>query len=433
MQFAKRLNPLQFNVFAEMDKAKAVARSAGREIIDLSLGSSDLPAQAHVIEAIAQSLYDQSTHGYLLFHGTLGFRQAAANWYEQKFGISVDPDTEVLPLIGSQEGTAHLPLALLDPGDFALLLDPGYPSHAGGVYLAGGQIYPMPLLAENDFLPVFTDIPAPVLAQSKMMVLSYPHNPTAAIAPLSFFQAAVTFCTQHNLVLVHDFPYVDLVFEESGELGAPSGDKGQWGLGIEKNLSQYPTTPLAPLGQSHRPQGCPNTQSLVPSILQADRDKSISIEFFTLSKSYNMGGFRIGYAIGNAQLINALRQVKAAVDFNQYRGILNGAIAALTGPQAGVTDSVNIFRKRRDAFINALHDIGWQVPTPKATMYIWAKLPSLWHQNSVEFCTQLVKQTGVAASPGAGFGKSGEGYVRFALVHEPPLLETAVQRIAEFL
>ncbi|MEH1846714.1 MAG: LL-diaminopimelate aminotransferase [Nostoc sp.] len=408
MQFAKRLQPLQSNVFADMDRAKAVALAAGQQVIDLSLGSSDLPAQAHVIEAIAQSLHDRSTHGYLLFNGTFGFRQAAANWYEQKFGIKVDPQTEVLPLIGSQEGTAHLPLALLNPGDFALLLDPGYPSHAGGVYLASGQIYPMPLRAENGFLPVFADIPAPVLAQSRMMVLSYPHNPTAAIAPLSFFQEAVAFCQQHNLALIHDFPYVDLVFEETGE----------WGLGTRKNLSQPPI---------------PNTRSLVPSILQADPDKSVSIEFFTLSKSYNMGGFRIGYAIGNAQLINALRQVKAAVDFNQYRGILNGAIAALTGPQAGVKSAVTTFEGRRNAFISALHRIGWNVPTPKATMYIWAKLPSTWSQNSIEFCTQLVKQTGVAASPGAGFGKSGEGYVRFALVHEPPLLETAVERIAQFL
>ncbi|GAX36966.1 aminotransferase class I and II [Nodularia sp. NIES-3585] len=391
MQFAKRLQPLQSNVFADMDKAKAVALSAGRQLIDLSLGSSDLPAQPHVIEAIANSLYDPSTHGYLLFHGTQAFRQAAADWYEQKFGIKVDPETEVLPLIGSQEGTAHLPLALLNPGDFALLQDPGYPSHAGGVYLASGQIYPMPLREENNFLPVFAEIPAEVLAQSRMMVLSYPHNPTAAIAPLDFFQEAVAFCQQHDIVLVHDFPYVDLVFAEAGDV------------------------------------------SLVPSVLQADPEKSVSIEFFTLSKSYNMGGFRIGYAIGNAELIQALRQVKAAVDFNQYRGILNGAIAALTGPQAGVADAVTTFRKRRDAFIAALHRIGWQVPTPKGTMYIWAKLPSPWHQNSVEFCTQLVKQTGVAASPGAGFGKSGEGYVRFALVHEPPLLETAVERIAEFL
>ncbi len=397
IEFAKRLQPLQSNVFADMDKAKAIALAAGREVIDLSLGSSDLPTEAHVIEAIARSLHDPSTHGYLLFHATQGFRQAAANWYEKKFGIKVDPETEVLPLIGSQEGTAHLPLALLNPGDFALLLDPGYPSHAGGVYLASGQIYPMSLRAENDFLPVFSDIPAAVLAKSRMMVLSYPHNPTAAIAPLSFFKEAVAFCQQHNIVLVHDFPYVDLVFEGAGD----------------KRLGE--------------------NAALVPSILQADPDKSISIEFFTLSKSYNMGGFRIGYAIGNAELIRALRQVKAAVDFNQYRGILNGAIAALTGPQVGVEKAVETFRKRRDAFINALHRIDWHVPTPKATMYIWAKLPPTWSQNSREFCTQLVEKTGVAASPGTGFGKSGEGYVRFALVHEPPLLETAVERIAEFL
>ncbi|MBW4613466.1 MAG: LL-diaminopimelate aminotransferase [Desmonostoc vinosum HA7617-LM4] len=448
MQFATRLQPLQSNVFADMDKAKAIALAAGKELIDLSLGSSDLPAQAHVLEAIAQSLGDRSTHGYLLFHGTQAFRQAAANWYEQKFGIRVDPETEVLPLIGSQEGTAHLPLALLNPGDFALLLDPGYPSHAGGVYLASGQIYPMPITAENGFLPVFADIPAPVLAQSRMMVLSYPHNPTAAIAPLSFFQEAVAFCEQHNLVLVHDFPYVDLVFEGIGDWGLGTGD---WGLGIgdtetQKRKDIANSFSASPFGfavacggkpscsavSPRPPLSASSSQSLVPSILQADPDKRVSIEFFTLSKSYNMGGFRIGYAIGNAELINALRQIKAAVDFNQYRGILNGAIAALTGTQTGVTDGVTTFRQRRDAFINALHGIGWHVPTPKATMYIWAKLPSRWSHNSIEFCTQLVKQTGVAASPGAGFGKSGEGYVRFALVHEPAILETAVQRIAEF-
>ncbi|MER3587865.1 MAG: succinyldiaminopimelate aminotransferase, partial [Mastigocladus sp. ERB_26_1] len=323
-----------------------------------------------------------------------------AQWYEQKFGIAVDPETEVLPLIGSQEGTAHLPLAVLNPGDFALLLDPGYPSHAGGVYLASGQIYPMPLRAENDFLPVFADIPTPVLAQARMMVLSYPHNPTSAIAPFSFFEEAVAFCQQHNLILVHDFPYVDLVFEEKE-------------IGNSREI--------------------PNRKSLVPSILQADQEKTVSIEFFTLSKSYNMGGFRIGYAIGNHKLINALRQVKAAVDFNQYRGILNGAIAALVGPQDIVKTSVEKFRQRRDAFVNALHRIDWHVPIPKATMYVWAKLPEPWSQNSMEFCTQLVENTGVAISPGAGFGKFGEGYVRFALVHEPPILETAVSRIAEFL
>jgi aspartate/methionine/tyrosine aminotransferase len=322
------------------------------------------------------------------------FRKAAASWYEHKFGISVNPETEVLPLIGSQEGTAHLPLAILNPGDYALLLDPGYPSHAGGVYLASGQIYPMPLLAENNFLPVFADIPSEILAKSRLMVLSYPHNPTSAIAPLDFFQSAVDFCRQHNIVLVHDFPYVDLVFADSKEI---------------------------------------SRTSLAPSILQADPQKTISIEFFTLSKSYNMGGFRIGYAIGNAELIRALRQVKAAVDFNQYQGILNGAIAALSGSQVGVVIAVDTFKQRRDVFVAALKRIGWQVPIPDATMYIWAKLPEFWSHKSVEFCTELVAKTGVAASPGAGFGKSGEGYVRFALVHEPDILEKAVERIGEFL
>ena len=396
MQFAQRLQPLQANVFADMDQAKAKAKALGQDIIDLSLGSSDLSASDHVVAAIETSLHDPSTHGYLLFHGTQGFRQAVAKAYSQRFGVPVDPETEVLPLIGSQEGTAHLPLAILNPGDFALLLDPGYPSHVGGVYLAGGQIYPMPLLAENQFLPVFEEIPASVLAQARMMVLNYPHNPTSAIAPLSFFQKAVSFCRQHELVLVHDFPYADLVFSPDG------------------------TAPA-------------NLNALAPSVLQADPDKEISIEFFTFSKSYNMGGFRIGYAIGNAQLIKALRQIKAVVDFNQYRGILNGAIAALQGNQDGVQAMVTTFQKRRDAFVQALNRIGWQVPLPQATMYVWAKLPQPWDQNSIQFCSRLVEETGVAASPGAGFGKAGEGYVRFALVHEPDVLETAVQRIAGFL
>lgn len=403
MQFAKRLQPLQANVFADMDQAKAKAKASGQQIIDLSLGSSDLPAAEHVLAAVSKSLSDNSTHGYLLFHGTQVFRKATADWYTQKFGIPVDPETEVLALIGSQEGTAHLPLAVLNPGDFALLQDPGYPSHAGGVYLAGGQIYPMPLLAENQFLPVFEDVPTPVLSQARMMVLSYPHNPTTAIAPLSFFQEAVAFCRQHDLVLVHDFPYADLVFlEDAGET---------------PNLQSL----------------VPHPPSIAPSILQADPNKELSIEFFTFSKSYNMGGFRVGYAIGNAQLIRALRQVKAVVDFNQYQGILNGAIAALSGPQTGVKASVEIFRQRRDAFIKALHRIGWYVPTPAATMYIWARLPEPWTNDSIKFCTQLVEKTGVAASPGAGFGKAGEGYVRFALVHEPAILEAAVERIASFL
>ncbi|MEL0590836.1 MAG: LL-diaminopimelate aminotransferase [Planktothrix rubescens PR222] len=393
MKFANRLDLLRSNVFADMDRAKSKAILAGQDLIDLSLGSSDLPVSDHIIQPIQESLSDPSTHGYLLFRNTQEFRETVAQWYSNRYGITLDPETEVLQLIGSQEGTAHLPLAILNPGDFALLQDPGYPSHLGGVYLAGGQIYPMPLVTENDFLPLFEDIPETVLKQSRMMVLSYPHNPTSATAPLSFFQKAVTFCQNHDLVLVHDFPYMDFVF----------------------------------------PQGEQTIAELAPSILQADPNKTVSIEFFTFSKSYNMGGFRVGFAIGNAELILALRRIKAVVDFNQYQGILNGAIAALTGPQDHIAQNMAVFAGRRDTFIDRMQTIGWNIPKPEATLYIWAKLPEPWSEDSMGFCQQLVEKTGVAASPGVGFGQSGEGYVRFALVHPPDILATAVDRIGEFL
>ena len=391
MQFADRITPLKQNVFADIDRAKARVKQSGLPIIDLSLGSSDLPTSPDILNTIAKSLQDPSTHGYLLFNGTQDFRQAAAKWYEKKFGITIDPETEVLPLIGSQECTAHLPLAILNPGDYALLLDPGYPSHSGGVHLAGGQIYPMPITAETNFLPIFQDIPPDILKRSRMMVLSYPHNPTSAIAPLSFFQEAVQFCQNHNLVLVHDFPYVDLVF----------------------------------------------TNDSVPSVFQADLTKSCSIELFTLSKSYNMGGFRIGFAIGNPQLIQVLRQIKATVDFNQYRGILNGASLALTGSQHDVRNTVEIFRKRSIAFASGMSAIGWEVAMPDAAMYIWTKIPDrvneYYSQQSMQFCIDLMEATGVIVSPGIGFGEAGEGYVRFALVHEVEVLKMAIDRIGQFL
>lgn len=387
MQLSERIKFLEKNVFADMDKAKTEAKLQGKTIIDLSLGSSDLPTPKHIISSIEQSLNNTENHGYLLHGGTAEFRKVVANWYEKRFGIFVDWQTEVLPLIGCQEGTAHLPLAILNTGDYALLLDPGYPSHAGGIYLAGGEIYTMALLAENSFLPQFNEIPQEVLNKAKMMVLNYPHNPTSATASLDFFESAVKFCKNHNLVLVHDFPYMDIVFDEN------------------------------------KP----------PSVLQIDTKKEVSIEFFTFSKSYNMGGFRIGFAIGNAQLITALRQIKSVVDFNQYKGILEGAITALTSSQECVKETVKTYQERRDFLIKELHKIGWNVPTPSATLYVWAKLPKQWEKNSIDFCVELVKQTGVALSPGAGFGNNGEGYVRFALVKTPEILQEAVEKIAVFM
>nr|WP_283757568.1 LL-diaminopimelate aminotransferase [Roseofilum casamattae] len=388
IRFADRLNFLQNNVFADMDRGKAKARGAGLEVIDLSLGSSDRPTAPHVLDAIARSLPDTSTHGYQLFNSTRPFREACAQWYTDKYGIPVDPETEVLALIGSQEGTAHLPLAILNPGDIAIVLDPGYPSHYAGICFAGGEMYPLSLREDNGFLPDFSDIPASVWERSRMMVLNYPHNPTAATAPLSFFKDAVELCLRHNVILVHDAPYAEFVYD-----GKPAS----------------------------------------PSVFQADGEKAISIELFSLSKTYSMGGFRVGYAIGNAEIIRGLRQVKSAIDFNQYQGIFNGAIAALQGSQTHIQETIGQFQQRRDAFIAAMNDIGWAIAPSAATMFVWAKLPKSWEKHSIEFCTQLVETTGVAASPGAGFGSCGEGYVRFALVRDPAILQQAAARIGQFL
>ncbi|WP_287130211.1 LL-diaminopimelate aminotransferase [Candidatus Cyanaurora vandensis] len=387
MRFSRRLTPLAHNVCAQMDQAKAEARALGRTVIDLSLGSSDLSAPAHALAAIEQSFRDTTSHGYLLFAATQNFRLAVAQWIEQRFGLQVDPQTEVLPLIGSQEGTAHLPLALMDPGDIALIPNPGYPSHSGGVYLAGGEVYPLPLYPEAGFLPDLTAIPGEVLRRSRFLLLSYPHNPTTATATLSFFEEAVAFCQRHDLVLVHDFPYCDLAFD------------------------------------GYRP----------PSMLQADPKRRVTIEFFTMSKSYHMGGFRIGFAVGNQEVIRALRQVKAVVDFNQYRGILDGAAAALTGPQDCVQAGVDTFQERRDKMLYYLDNLGWSVPRPEATLYLWAALPTPWREDSIGFCTQLVRETGVALAPGSGFGSLGEGSVRFALVHPPRVLAQAVTHLGEFM
>ncbi|BAC91409.1 LL-diaminopimelate aminotransferase [Gloeobacter violaceus] len=387
MRLATRLEKLQSNVFSLMDEAKARARRAGLEVVDLSLGSSDLSPPAHALERIRESILDPTSHGYLLFQGTRSFREACAAWYERRYGLALDPETEILPLIGSQEGTAHIPLAVLDPGDVALLTDPGYPSHEGGVHLAGGQIYPLALRPETGYLPQLEQIPEEVLERSRLLVLSYPHNPTAATATLAYFERAVAFCRAHDIVLVHDFPYAD--FHLSGE----------------------------------QP----------PSILQADRERAVAIEFFSLSKSFHMGGFRIGFAVGNRDLVAALRQVKASIDFNQYRGILDGAEAALRGPQDYVREAVAVFRARRDRAVAALAQAGWQVPAPEATMYLWAALPECWRGSSAEFCIRLVEQTGVALAPGSGFGSSGEGYVRFALVRSEDMLERAIAQIAGFL
>lgn len=388
MPWSRRLDNLGANVFAEMDRAKSEALAAGRDLIDLSLGSSDLPTPAPILETIAAALRDPRTHGYLLHRGTLPFRETVARWYARRFGFKVDPETEVLALIGSQEGAAHLPLAILDPGDVALLLDPGYPSHWGGVRLAGGEVYPLPLTAENQFLPDFAAIPLQILERAKLLILSYPHNPTAAVAPEGFFAEAIDFAQRREIVLIHDFPYLDIVFEP---------------------------------GYS------------APSLLAEASNRRGLIEFFTLSKSYNMGGFRVGFAIGDPFLIGALRRIKAMVDFNQYEGILRGAMTALDSAEDWVSPTVETYRQRRDFLVAALNELGWATPLPPATLYLWTPLPSGFPPDSHSFCLDLLRQTGVALSPGVGFGRQGEGFVRLALAQKEPRLAEAARRLGAFL
>ena len=383
---SQRAQKMPTSMFHTMDTAKAEARRNGLEIIDLSLGSSDLPAPDVAMEALRQATYNPQTHGYCLHSGTQTFRETAAAWYAQRYGGQLDPERNVLMLIGSQEGFAHLLLAITDPGDVILAPDPGYPSYFGAISIAGLQMETLPLLEENNFLADFSAVPFEVAQQARVMVLTYPNNPTTATASTEFFQEAIEFCRSNNIVLIHDFPYVDMVY---GDYEAPS-------------------------------------------VLAQPGAMDMTIELYTCSKSYHMGGFRIGWAAGNVDAIAALNCVKNNIDFNQYLGIQQAAIAAIKQPRAETRRAARIFEARRDGLVNALNNVGLQTPLPQASMYVWTRLPG-GLTDSTDFCVNLVRETGVALAPGRGFGPRGEGFVRFALVREPETLEQAVGQIQRFL
>ena len=383
---SRRAAQMPASMFHTMDMAKCRARERRLEIIDLSLGSSDLPAPEMAIAALRQAIYDRETHGYCMHSGTAALRQAAAAWYARRYGHVLDPDANIQTLIGSQEGFAHLLLAVTDPGDTILLPDPGYPSYFGAAALAGLQVVTLPLTEERGFLPDLTAVPSDLARRARVLVLSYPNNPTSAVASADFFEQAVTFCQSNEILLVHDFPYVDMVF---GDYEAPS-------------------------------------------VLAVPGGMDVAIELYTCSKSYHMGGFRIGWAAGNADAIAALNRVKGAIDFNQYVGIQRAAVAALNLPRSETRRTARVFEERRDALVDALNSVGWKTRLPQASMYVWTRLPGDLH-DSYDFAIHLVEETGVCVAPGRAFGERGEGFVRFALVREPTVLREAVQRIQRFL
>lgn len=379
---SRRAAAVPGSVFTLMNAAVAEARAAGHRIIDLSIGSSDQSPPDVALEAVRQATLDPLANRYPLFSDTAPLRQAAADYMARRFGVTLDPETQILPLIGAQEGLAHLLLATTDPGDALLLPDPCYPPYLGAAAVAGLRVHPLPLRPEHRFLPVLEDIPAQL--SPRALLLNYPNNPTSAVADLTFFRRAAEWCRTQGTLLIHDHPYAELSYASDA-----AGD-------------------------------------VAPSALQVGTDGII--ELHSLSKSHHMGGYRVGFAVGDAGVIAALARVKGAVDFHPWLGIQAAAAAALGTMPAGL----EVFLARRDALVPALHALGWQAEWPQASMYVWARPLDRHGQglnDSVAYAVRAARETGVALSPGRAFGAQGEGYVRFALVQPPHLLLEAVRRL----
>lgn len=390
MQEANRLKRLPLYLFTIIDELKKRARERGIDVIDFGMGSPDQPAPAHVVEKLCEAARITENHRYSRPDGDVErrLRQAIADSYKRKFNIVLDPNTEVLPLIGSKEGIAHLSLAFLNNDDIALVPNPAYPVHFNGVIMAGGILYNIPISSENGFLPDLESIPKEIVKMAKLMFISYPHNPTGAVCDRKFFEHVVQWATGKNIIVAHDLTYSDIVFD---------GYKA-------------------------------------PSFLQVKGARDFGIEFHTLSKSYNMAGWRIGYVVGNADILKTLNKTKSYLDFGIFRAVQEAAIAALEGPQDSIERMLKLYKERRDVLVDGLNEIGWKTEKPKATFYVWTRIPLKYSAlTALEFATLLVDEIGVAVAPGTGFGEYGEGFVRFALVEPVDRIKTALGKIKKLL
>ena len=390
MQEANRLKRLPLYLFTIIDELKDEANKRGIDVIDLGMGNPDMPTPKHIVDELVATSRKAENHRYSrsIDKSERELRKAIATWYQKRFKVKLDPSSEVLPLIGSKEGIAHLSLAFLNNDDIALVPNPAYPVHFNGVLIAGGILHNIPIHEKDGYLPDLRSVPQEIIKKSKLLFLSYPHNPTAATATVSFFKDTVEWARGKNIIIVHDLAYSDIVFDDYK----------------------------------------------APSILQIKGAKEMCVEFHTCSKSYNMAGWRMGFAVGNSKILKTLAKTKSYIDFGIFKPIQYATIKALTGPQACVKDNVREYKKRRDILVNGLREIGWDVPNPKATFYIWARIPDKYSAlTSMEFVSLLIREAGVAIAPGTGFGEYGEGYVRFALVEKPSRLREAVKRIKRIL
>ncbi len=384
-EFSERLAKLPPYLFAEIDKAKRQAKAKGRDIVDLGIGDPDLPTPTHIINALHKAASDPANHHYALDSGMPKFRQAISKWYKKRFKVELDPDTEVLPLIGSKEGIAHMPLAFINPGDYVLVPDPCYPPYKNGTVFAGGMPYLMPLLAENDFLPDLDRIDPSVSNKAKMMFINYPNNPTGAVADGEFYRKVLDFAHRNNILVCSDAAYSEVCYDK------------------------------------YRPE----------SILQMVGAKDRAVEFHSLSKTYNMTGWRIGWACGNKKAIQGLAKVKSNIDSGIFQAVQLAGVAALEGPQEPVARANKIYKERRDILVNGLNSLGWKVPKPMATFYVWAK--TLPGYNSASLARVFLEKADIIVTPGNGFGRYGEGYIRMALTIPKDRIKIAVQRIKKFL
>ncbi len=379
--YSDRINALPPYLFAAIDEAKAEAKAKGVDVIDLGIGDPDLPTHPHIVEAMCEAVRDPRTHSYPSHNGLYEFRKSAADWCEKYKGVKLDPDSEVLALIGSKEAVAHIPLAFVNPGDVVLYTDPGYPVYKIGAEFAGGEPYPLPLKVENDFLPDLDSIPADVLKKAKLFFFNYPNNPTSAVADMAFFEKVAAFCKEHDIIAVHDNAYCQMVYD-----------------GYES-----------------------------PSFLAAKGAMDIGIELYSHSKTYNMTGWRVGFAVGNKDLVKGLDKVKSNIDSGTFEAVQLAGAAAMNESQACVDDTNKIYTERRDTLIEGLKAMGLEAKPPKATFYIWAPVPAGF--TSMEFSKVLLEEAGIVATPGVGFGDAGEGFIRFALTQPVPRLQEAVERM----
>ena len=381
MRTAKRIENLPPYLFVEISRKIAEKRAQGEDVINLGIGDPDIPTPSHVIERLCQAAQDPHTHRYPESEGLPEFRNNIAQWYKGRFGVTLDPDREVLPLIGAKDGIGHIALCFIDPGDIALVPDPGYPVYSIGTMFAGGSSYYMPLIEDNDFLPDLDSIPADIARKAKVLWINYPNNPTAAVAELEYFERVVAFANKYDVAVCHDGPYTEVAFD------------------------------------GYRPL----------SFLEVAGAKDVGVEIHSLSKSYNMTGWRVGMAVGNAGIIDALRRVKSNLDSGIPQAIQYAAMEALTGSQDCVTEHNEIYQRRRDRLLQILNQIGLKAKPPRASLYIWARVPDGY--NSIEFATTLLDEAGVVVTPGVSYGKHGEGYIRLSLTIPDERLEEAMVRL----